>query len=244
MIRTVINFILVLFVLFHAVPAYALFTEAYNTLNKAGDRVHQKFVEAKWVENIRKLNQNLQESKAYYDYMKSVSSHRGGISGYVKDRVTKDLERVNNKLYWDIESHMKSDPEETAYVRKWMTDLDKKISTKLGFSKEIHDNGANRDEDLKGITKQATKQNPTVEEVNQMNRRAMVMQLELLSDINKQLTQLYLAQMESERAQALNMRRSDIAEQRSKEYFSKMMTEAGKKTPKKDPLRVLGEVPR
>lgn len=238
-------FLIVIIMVSHTAFSYAVIIDAFkNTIDAAEEHAHRIFVQAKWIENIRILNQNFQQSKAYYDYMRSISSHKGGITGYVKDRVTQDLERANNKIYWEITNSAKLSPKDKAYEKKWMYEQEKKINAKLDYSKEVHDIGVRRDGDVKAVAAQAAKPNPTAEEVNRLNRTAMVLQLEMLSDINKQLSQLYLAQIQSDNTQFQNVRDNDIAEQRSKDYFSKMMTEAGKKTPKKDPLRVLGEVPR
>jgi hypothetical protein len=47
--------------------------------------------------------------------MKSMSSHEGGVAGYIKDRIKGDIDRANNDLYWKMENHLfTNDPEDTS----------------------------------------------------------------------------------------------------------------------------------
>jgi hypothetical protein len=122
--------------------------------------------------------------------------------------------------------------------------MDKSIGAKLNYAKEIHDIGMKRDTQIKELAIQASNPNPSVQDVNKFSRTSSIMTLEILNELNKNITQILKSQAEAEAREWEQMRKRMIAQEKSDAYFKNIVAEASKDKPKKDAYQILREVPK
>ncbi len=214
-----------------------------NTANTAYERVHQKIVEMNWVVQLKTIKQNYEQSKKYYDETRRLREHRGGIPGYFSERVKRDLSQINKEEYWKMQNWLESDPEKTAYIRKWAKETDEIIKIKLDFSDQIHKIGKKRDTELGKVADMASKKKLSQEELNEYNKRKGILQLEYLASIDKGIQQLLRDRVEEIAKEWELIRAQKIAAEKERERIEEIYKERQEPRERKDPLIILEEVP-
>lgn len=239
-------------IVFFAVTGFAQMvvydpSSAFDRNIQAGlDKVHKAFIENKWVENVRIMNQNYNESKRFYDTMMELSKHKGGLAGYYQERAQDRFERAGKDAYGRFESHMRSDPADTAYVKNWMTDMDKKVIAATDFSKEIYALGKESDKSAEEAEKAASKKQLTNEEYESVSLKAAMEQLRQLRLMNKILLQMLERQREQDAKAWAAEKQRQINEEKALTRTTDAWENLKKQKigPKKDPETVLKELPR
>lgn len=215
-----------------------------DTINAAYNRAYQAFMKIHIVEQIRIAKQNYDQSKKYYDDVKRMSEHKGGIGGYYKEKIKRDIDNANQDIYWRFESYMDSDPDDTAYIKKWVKKVDTYITNKTDYSKEIYDIGKKKDDDLKEMSNLAAKDKLTATELNIYNKKKDLLLLRYLSGIDKGIQWLIKEQADKEARDWESQRKNYIADQKTLKSLADAYKEAQKKGSKKDAYQILKEEPK
>lgn len=242
-------FVGLLFLVFISQSSYAFIGGITNTIKAGYDKAYQTFMKIKVVEQIRVARQNYLQAKRYHEDIKRKSHHKGGIVGYYVDEVKRDIDRANKDIYWRFQYDMNSDPDETAYIRKWAEAGDKYIETKTDYSKEIHAIGKKRDKRLKKIADDLKKKNPSKKDINILNNEMRLMELELLADIarnsRKQLKEdTDQARVEWEMIKREEIKKRKVTEKQKKEMVDWIRQQKQQRRRKKDPYKILREIPK
>ena len=67
-----------------------------GNITAAYDKAYQQAMLLQVVQQTQMMFQNYNESKMYYDRMKAISDHKGGIVGYVKDDISNNIKELNS----------------------------------------------------------------------------------------------------------------------------------------------------
>lgn len=215
-----------------------------RTTKAAYDQVHQKIIQANWIIQLKTIKQNYEQSKRYYDEMRRLREHRGGIPGYFNERVNSDLSQINQEEYWKMQNWLGSDPEETAYVRKWAEKTDEIIKRKLDFSDKLHEIGKKRDNELEKVADMASKKKLSQEELNEYNKRTDILQLEYLASIDKGIQKLLRGNAEEIAKEWEWIKKQKIAAEKERERIEAIYKERQQSRERKDPIMVLEEIPQ
>ncbi len=224
---------------------------ADRNIQSLADRVHRAFTENKWIENVRILYQNYTASKNFYDTMTELSRHRGGLVGHWQARLESRLDKTKESFLWRVEGHIKSDPADTAYVKNWMREMDKRVIDALDYSKEIRELGKKEDKRVDEKLKEMTTPNPVTNKVSSESYdsaklTAAMEQIRQLRLMNDYLAMLLRRQeiKDKEEWEAERRRRIEaekIAKEHSGAYSRLREQRLGSK---RDPKEVLWEIPR
>jgi hypothetical protein len=242
----IVTFILILM----SSQAHAFVDAAINgTINSAkavADAAHQKFVEIKWVENLRMLNQNYNDSKRFHDQMVAIAQHRGGVGGYVQEKMERNLSNIGDEAIWKLDRHMKSEPDDTAYVKKWIVSTDKKVEATFDYSEQIREIGNKKAKETADLKEKAGKGTLSNQEYDSAMLHAALLQIETLTIMNKNLELLLKQQRDKDEAEwaAERKQRSDAAKTAKTHADAYKDLKKLKAGPKKDPMKVLMEVPQ
>jgi len=242
--------ILILLLFLVTMPAYSfvdsLINGISNSINASAEEAHRRFVELKWVENIRILNQNYTASKDFYERMEKITQHRGGVGGYIEERLGRNLERIGDESVWKLKAHMESDPDDTAYVRKWIAETDKSIEKRFDYSKQIRELGKKKTEETNKLKEEVAKPSLSSQEYDSAMLKAAMLQIEMLTLVNKNLELLLeLERSRDEDAWSAAKERQAKDDKAAKthaaayDYLKKQ-----KVGPKKNPWEVFREVPK
>jgi len=229
-------------------PAFAFIDTivgaAANTITATYDRAYQEFMKLQVIEQTRTLVQNYNESKQFYDRMKEISDYKGGVGAYIADNMKSAIDKNNNNLYWQINyDFMRTDPDDTAYVRKWVADTDKKIENKVDYSKEIHDINLKRDTDIKSnILAKAGNPNLKTEERDKIAFQASLTQLEIMNEMNKNMQQMLILENQRSAEDWARERKASIEIEKMKEVLGKLSKGPARAT--HDPYKILEETPQ
>lgn len=233
-----------------AAPAHAFVDAMVTGVTESGkaaaEEAHRRFVELKWVENIRKLNQNYTASKNFYDQMEKITQHRGGVGGYAQEKLSGNFNQIGQDAVWKLDAHMKSDPDDTAYVRKWIAATDKRVEQTFDYSKKLRELGQKKTAEADDLAAAAAKPNLTSHEYDSIILRAALAQTAALTLMNKNLELL----LEMERAKSEDAWRAAKERQKANDKVAKTHAEAFDKMkkmkvgPKKDPWPIFLEVPK
>jgi len=218
---------------------------AAKSITAAYDKAYQEFMKAQAIQQTRTLIQNYNESKRFYDRMKEISDYKGGIGAYVTDNIKSSIDKNNADKYWQLEyDFMRADPEDTAYVKKWISDVDKKVDNKFDYSKEIHAINLKRDKSIKDdIIGKAKDKNLKQEDRDKIAFQASITQLEVTNEMNKNLQQLLILETERNAKEWAAERKASIETEKMKDVIEKMY-KTTKKTRNTDPYKTLEELPR
>ena len=214
-----------------------------KTINAAYDRAYKEFMKAQMVKQTMTLMQNYRQSKIYYDRMKEINNAKGGIGGYLKKGITNRIDRQNEDLFWklDYDFHY-SNPEDTAYVKKWMQKMDEKIKAKLDYSKEIRELNLKRDKQIKQEILSKASENLKKEDREKVQLKVAVTQLEILNEMNKNIQQLMRMRAEQAAREWAEVRKMSIEQEKMKRAIERMKRKPRKK--QTDPYKVLGDIPK
>jgi len=111
------------------------------------DKIHQRFMEQKTVQQMKMLMDNYKEGKKHYEYMKKIKEHKGGVVGYYKEKTVgrfKDFDKeLLNGIEKDLNTKATKEERKKAGTSKWYIDsnfesFDKKVGEKLDFTDEIN----------------------------------------------------------------------------------------------------------
>jgi hypothetical protein len=230
-------------------PSHAFLETALGGVTKsitaAYDKAYQEFMKLQAIEQTRTLVQNYNESKRFYDRMKEISDYKGGIGAYVSDNIKSSIDKNNADKYWQMEyDFMRADPEDTAYVKKWISDVDKKVDNKFDYSKEIHAINLKRDKSIKDdIIAKAKDKSLKQEDRDRIAFQAAITQLEVTNEMNKNLQQLLILENERQAKEWAVERKASIEQEKLKDVIEKMY-KTTKKTRPTDPYKVIEELPR
>lgn len=111
------------------------------------DKVHQRFMQTKQVQQLKMIVDNYNEGKKHYDYMKKIKEHKGGVVGYYKEKTVDRFKNFDEELLDGIKKDMNTNPtkEERKIVgENWFLDtrykkFNEAAGKKLDFTKEIND---------------------------------------------------------------------------------------------------------
>jgi len=230
------------------VPAFAFIDTivggAAKTITATYDKAYQEFMKLQAIQQTRTLVQNYNESKQFYDWMKEISDYKGGVGAYIVDNMKSAIDKNNNNLYWQLNyDFMRTDPDDTAYVRKWVADTDKKIENKVDYSKEIHDINLKRDSNIKSnILAKAGNPDLKPEERDRIAFQASLTQLEIMNEMNKNMQQLLILENQRSAAEWAQERKASIEIEKMKDVFNKMSKRPANRT--QDPYKILEELPK
>lgn len=224
----------------------AAITGITNSAKTAAEEAHRRFVEIKWIENLRQLNQNYNDSKQFHDRMVAISQHRGGVGGYVQDKMSQNLTSIGDDAVWKLERHMKSDPDDTAYVKKWIGRTDKKVEATFDYSEKIRELGKEKAREAEDLKKKAGKAELSNQEYDSAMLKAALLQIETLTIMNKNLELLLKHQRDKDEAEWAAERKQRIEDAKVAKTHADVYTDLKKLKagPKKDPMKVLMEVPQ
>ena len=213
-----------------------------GTVNAAYRKAYDAFMKAEMVKQTMIMMQNYRESKKYYAEIKRMRENKGGIGGYIYNDLKANFANSNKDIYWQFQYEVNRDPEDTAYVKKWMKKMDKFVKNKLDYSEEIYKIGVKRD---KKITKLAEKSTVNLDEkkYDTIQLEAQILQLEFLSDINKNIQQLLRYRSEQQVREWELIRAQKIAAEKEAKTI-KEMYENQQQQIKKDPYQIIQEMPK
>ncbi|MDD5688533.1 MAG: hypothetical protein PHE88_11960 [Elusimicrobia bacterium] len=213
-------------------------------INHAYDAIYQAFVKNEMVVQTKIMLQNYNQSKQYYEDVKSMSEHKGGIGGYYAEQIKNDIDRANANTYSRLQNYMNSDPDDTAYVRKWVTGANTYLTNKTDYSKEIDAIGKKRDEDLKKLTEKSKKTKMTDEDQNIYNKERDLLLLRYLSGIDKGIKSLLEERTEQKQQDAARQLEWLRNEENSAKNIKANNAQLYNQRPKKDVYQILKEVPK
>lgn len=231
-----------------AVPGHAFIDTvlggAAKSITATYDKAYQEFMKLQAIQQTKTLLQNYNESKRFYDRMKEISDYKGGVGAYIADNMKSAIDKNNNNLYWQMNyDFMRTDPDDTAYVRKWVADTDKKIENKVDYSKEIHDINLKRDATIKDkILAKAGNTELKPEERDKIAFQASLTQLEIMNEMNKNMQQLLILENQRSASEWAQERKASIEIEKMKDVFNKMSK--GAKAPARDPYKILEDLPK
>ena len=154
-----------------------------NNAKAAKDAAYQAFIKVKIVQQIAILKKNYDESKRFYDEMKSIADRPGGIGGYIQDGVEDRLTAIGEEAYWQFDADFIHTDGTNSAVKKWLTDTEKTVVKSLNFTQMIIEKSAERDKNIKNATARLASSDRKT--VDQAKAEVDVLQLELLSSLEK-----------------------------------------------------------
>jgi len=157
-----------------------------NNANAAREAAHEKFVEAQWVKQIKMLHDNYVDSQKFYNRMKVVTDHRGGVAGYFSDEMKNRGAALVDDEYWELQSWWNRDPKEATTIQSLINSGDAAIKKELDHSEKIRVMFQKREEEREKIANEAV--GPLKpEKMDEMNLKIGLMTLEVLSSIDAHL---------------------------------------------------------
>jgi hypothetical protein len=176
-----------------------------------------------------------------------MSRHRGGLIGYMRDRLADDIDEISADEYSRMKDYLQTSPDDTAYVKNWMNKADKKVYEAIDVSQKINDWGKDRDKEIDDLKKKAN--NPAgidSKDYDTLVLSAELKQLELLSATNKLLLRMLKEQQEQYAANWAYIRQGEIeqAKQREKIEQAYKTADETRNQRRKNPFEVLRELPR
>jgi hypothetical protein len=227
-----------------SVKSYAFFGAITSTIGAAYDRAYKEFMKVEMIKQSTTLLQNYRQSKVYYDRMKEINDSKGGIGGHLKRGVGDRIDRQNDDLYWQLDYDFNyANPSDTAYVKNWMKKIDKKVESKLDYSKQIRELNLKRDKQIKTEILDKAGKNLKQEERDVVRLKIDVTQLEIMNEMNKNIQQLLLAETQK-KADEWKERRKISIEQEKMKAVLKRIGQKKLKNKNTDPYKVLGDTPR
>ena len=224
--------------------SHAFWGAITSTVGAAYDRAYKEFMKVEAVKQSTTLLQNYRQSKVYYDRMKEMNNAKGGIGAHLKRGVGDRIDRQNQDLYWQMDYDFNyADPKNTAYVKNWMKKIDRKVESKLDYSKQIRELNLKRDKQIKTEILDKAGKNLKQEERDVVQLKIAVTQLEITNEMNKNIQQLLINDNEKN-AEEWTEKRKTFIEQEKLDEFLKKVREEKRKTKKTNPYKVLGGTPR
>lgn len=229
-------------------PTYALIDTAVKTISgnitAAYDKAYQEFMKVQVVQQTQTMLKNYNESKVFYERMKAIQEHKGGIVGYVKDDIDRTIKQQNQETYWKIDRDFVNVNGYDSFVGQTVRSTDRQIQSKLDYSKEIHELDLRRDKNIqKEIVDQAVKKDLKPEEREKLNMKINLTSMEIMNSMNKTVQQI-LIQMNEQQAREWQQERAwDIEQAKMKAWIEKVQKETGRRK-SADPYRALEEQPK
>lgn len=159
-----------------------------DNANAVRQAAHEKFVELKWIQQIKTLRDNYVDSQKFYNRMKVITDHRGGVGGYFSDEMKARAERLQDDAYWDIRYWWESDPSDTTEIQKLIDDTDAGIKKQLDHSEKIREWGKKREKSRVALADEA-RGTLSPQQMDSLLLKIGLLQLEVLSSIDVNLQQ-------------------------------------------------------
>lgn len=229
-------------------PAYALVDTVVKTIGgnitAAYDKAYQEFMKVQVVQQTQTMMKNYNESKVFYERMRAIQEHKGGIVGYVKDDIDRNIKQQNQEAYWKINQDFVNVSGYDSFVGETVRSTDRQIQNKLDYSKEIHDLDLRRDKNIqKEIVDPASNKNLKPEEREKLNMKINLTTMEIMNSMNKTLQQMLIQMNEQQAREWQRERGYDIEQAKLKAWIEKVQKQSGKKK-SADPYKALEETPR
>ncbi|MFH1414915.1 MAG: hypothetical protein ABIH89_02370 [Elusimicrobiota bacterium] len=241
-------------IVFSCSYSFAFLGAIQDTAHNAKVVAYQAFMKAKIVKQIQILTKNYKDSRDFYDYMKRISGHSGGIPGYMKDEITESMRRSDEDIYWQFRNDIQTAPDDKRYIYNYIKGADKaasdrireagkSIENKIHYLETVHKRGKKRDEDIEDFSDKASKDKLDENKRKELDIIHKALSLETLSSIDRNIRQLLKMNVEQE--QERYQSREDEIVERMKFYESidNMISQYRTQKPKKDAYKVLKETP-
>lgn len=215
---------------------------------------YQAFMKVKIIKQIQVLTKNYNDSKDFYNYMKRISGHSGGIAGYMRDEITESMRRSNEDIYWQFRSDIQTAPDDKRYIRNYIQGADKaasdriigagkSIENQIHYLETVHERGKKRDKDIEEFNDKASEDNLDEKKRKELDIIHKTLSLETLSSIDRNIRQLLKMNIEQERENYQSREDEIVERMKFYESIDNMIRQYRTARPKKDAYKVLKETP-
>ena len=162
----------------------------YNNAKAAEETAFREWQKLEMVRQTKLLYDNYRDSVKFYNRMKVITDHKGGVGGYFSDEMKNRYDTLKDDTYYDFKGWLESDPDDPSAVRKFIDSTDKSIEKKLDYTEKIRDWGNKRDRQVITLADES-KGKHTPEQNDSMLLKIGLLQLEILSSIDRNMRMSY-----------------------------------------------------